>query len=191
MVPQSNFDNLSKLFKDHFAKNRPSLLLEQQLAERSMMKDENIEIYIMDIDRRCKILAKSEKDKNAALMRGLHPTTRIFVMQQNPKILIEAVQVARLCADSISVIPSKSKELSEMMEVIKDQSAAILDLKRQMDTTEGKVSATISAKGDVTCQLCNKKGHAARECYTLCDHGKKVPEKMNFENATILANKDT
>ena len=167
VAPQSNFDNLSKLFKDHFAQNRPSWLLEQQLAERNMSKDENIEIYIMDIDRRCNILAKSEKEKIAALMRGLHPTIRMFVMQQNPKTWVEAVQAARLSADSISAIPSQSKELSEMMAVIRDQSAAILDLKRQMDTAEAKVCATTSAKSDVTCQLCNKKGHAARECYTL------------------------
>ena len=82
------------------------------------MKDENIEIFIMDIDRRCYILAKSEKEKNAALMRGLHPTIRMFVIQQNPKTWIEAVHAARLSADSISAIPSQSKELSAMIEVI-------------------------------------------------------------------------
>ncbi|VDI02617.1 Hypothetical predicted protein [Mytilus galloprovincialis] len=100
-----NPETLFQAFKDHFQNIYPKWLLEQQLYDRRMREDENLDDYAIDIEKRCILLQKSEKDKVICFIRGITATLRMFVIQRNPQNWQEALHTARLANESVHILP--------------------------------------------------------------------------------------
>jgi len=81
-------------------------MLEQQLYEYQMSPGGDLKKYIIEIERKCSRLKKTDREITTAFIRGLPATLRLFVIQRNPKDFKEAVQSARLAQESLTVIPS-------------------------------------------------------------------------------------
>ncbi|PIK53662.1 hypothetical protein BSL78_09428 [Apostichopus japonicus] len=66
-------DLLYASFESHFSSIYPKWLQEYQLWDRKMEHGESLDSFILDVERRCSRLKKVDKERTAALVRGLTP----------------------------------------------------------------------------------------------------------------------
>lgn len=164
-VPQMKKNDPGELFKaftEHFTTVHPTWMLEQQLYDRVMQPGEGLELYILDIEKRCQRLQKSPRETVTAFIRGLPASLRLFVIQKNPSDLREAIQSARLAQESLAAFPTFDSG-STLTKALADQQKAIADLKISVEAI--KTSAPVNRiGGELKCQLCDKVGHSAKQC---------------------------
>lgn len=163
-----NSGQLFQQFRDHFGSIHPTWILEQQLYDRCMVPGENLEDYIIDIQRRCRRLNKTDGDTVIAFIRGLNASIRLFVIQKNPRTLQEAIQAARLAQESMTAFPNMMKDntSAELKETLKLQQETITKLQQSIDDMQKvRVNAASGRKPDqIKCQLCGGNGHDAKVC---------------------------
>ncbi|ESO91525.1 hypothetical protein LOTGIDRAFT_175776 [Lottia gigantea] len=167
-------------FKYHFIDSRPNnWLLEQQLYERVMLPGENIENYIIDIEAKCTRLNKTETEMISAFI--LTPSLRASVIQKQPTTFLDAVPYCRLVDQSCSLVPHpqqrQSTNMSDVMFELHSLKSKVEELSLKptsssstnKDTSTEYFEANLAAvqQKTVICQLCNKKGHTAKKCYSL------------------------
>ncbi|KAK3106897.1 hypothetical protein FSP39_002406 [Pinctada imbricata] len=156
-----NTATLFDKFRHYFNTLHPTWMLEQQLYDRTMGSEENLESYITDVEARCKRLNKAEQEKTTAFIRGLNPSLRMFVIQKNPGSFREAVQSARLAKESMTM---SNPTQTEVMRSIEQQGKAIADLTTVLCQMKDRNDPSVKRTRDVKCQLCSKNGHEAQEC---------------------------
>ncbi|PIK61672.1 hypothetical protein BSL78_01376 [Apostichopus japonicus] len=101
-VTKQDPDLLYASFESHFSSIYPKWLQEYQLWDRKMEPGERW-IHLFCVERRCSRLKKVDKERTAALVRGLTPPLRMFVIQRNPKTWEDAVSAARLATEAHSI----------------------------------------------------------------------------------------
>lgn len=188
-----NPETLFQAFKDHFQNIHPKWLLEQQLYDRRMREDENLEDYANDIEKRCILLQKTEKDKVMCFIRGITATLRMFVIQRNPQNWQEALHTARLANESVHILPQFNRtaddqmQISSVMQCIKSQNDTIAKLSESVQKlTVSKNEPAVCAVSGVTCQMCDKPGHIAKNCNQLPRFtGQKKEERRCYKCGTV------
>lgn len=165
---------LHQAFKERFVLNQPSWLLEQQLWSRTMQPTEGLDSYLAAIDDFCARLGKSESDKVTSFVRGLLPSLRTYVIQQSPKTFIDAVQAARLAHESVNMVSPTTGNINAMDTAISCESTSALSRQvqelqeqvkaLQMQPPPGETTVAAAVTSNVTCQLCNNRGHGANDC---------------------------
>lgn len=166
---KGDVNSLLTKFREHFAGLHPTWMLEQQLYERCMRPSESLEEYISDIERRCRRLAKTDKEMTTAFIRGLNSALRVFVIQRDPKCFREAVQSARLAQESLTGFNSvETGASSAVLNKLSDQEKAINELKDVISTLKvhsvPRINKTEHQKPAIVCQLCSRTGHSAKDC---------------------------
>ena len=78
---------------------------------------DSLDVYIMDIDERCRRLQLDEKTKLSTFVRGLKQQLRAYVIQQNPRSFDEATHAARLAQEAVSM-DAVSMETGTKTEVV-------------------------------------------------------------------------
>lgn len=172
---------LDQAFRERFVNNQPGWVLEQQLWGRVMQATEGLDSYVTSIDTLCARLAKTETDRITCFVRGLTPTLRPFVIQQDPKTFSAAVQSARLAQESLTVSTATSTAAASccttltstpsLQEMMAEQKKALDALQEEMKALKATppVIAAAAANPSATCQLCSNTGHSARECRLFTD----------------------
>ncbi|XP_071833748.1 uncharacterized protein [Apostichopus japonicus] len=173
-------DLLYASFESHFSSIYPKWLQEYQLWDRKMEHGESLDSFILDVERRCSRLKKVDKERTAALVRGLTPPLRMFVIQRNPKTWEDAVSAARLATEAHSInnatvsaattrhadqydekTDNLAQQLYEQRKEIQDLTTKVSAMSTQLSTQQ------ISPLDKVTCQICSREGHTALQCYSV------------------------
>lgn len=172
---------LDAAFKDRFVNSQPTWLLEQQLWSRTMQPTEGLDAYVVAIDSLCGRLSKPEADRITSFVRGLLPSLRPFVIQQDPKTFSAAVQAARLVQESFSMsttshsspsIPVTTSAtvnaltpMTSLVETVAQQAKEIQQLKDKLQSLSVQPAVVAAVHtSNVTCQLCQNTGHSATDC---------------------------
>lgn len=163
---------LNAAFKERFINNQPAWVLEQQLWSRVMSPTEGLDSYVTAIDTLCARLQKSNADRIMSFVRGLTPSIRPFVIQQDPKSFSAAVQSARLAQESMAITagtPVSASPQASLVEAMELQSKEMAELREQLKALKPAqpTVAAAAAGQDTICQLCDKPGHSATTCQTF------------------------
>ena len=94
-ITKQNKEHLIQAFHDRF-ENAIPWLQEQRLWSQQMLPHEKLKDYIYDINALCAELRKSDNDRMMCFIRGLPHSLRALVVQRQPAIWREAIDVARL-----------------------------------------------------------------------------------------------
>ena len=98
-----------------------------------------------------------------AFIRGLTGSIRMFVIQRNPRHFNEAVMSARLAQESLTV-PGPTNTI---LDRLSDQEKTLKDLTEEISTLKSAEHVPRINKNSeyrLSCQLCGKNGHSAKEC---------------------------
>ena len=179
----SDVQKLDSAFRDRFITNKPAWVLEQQLWGRTMQPTEGLDAYITAIDSLCARLQKPDVDRITSIVRGLTPSLRPFVIQQDPKTFSAAVQAARLVPESMSMATilestpqaqetsvSSLQPSSSLADAISQQAKELQELKEQLKTITAQ-PVVAAASVHITCQLCRNTGHSATDCQLYINRG--------------------
>ena len=165
-----NANQLYESFIKHFQTKQPTWVIEQTLWNKTMQVGDNLEQYISSIQSLAERLGKSEREKMSSFVRGLPAHLRVTVVQNDPKTFEEAARCARLSQEALTIITNSdgtnvmSPELNTFMERQQSSIDQLTKIIIAMQMEKSEVCA-ISDRPKITCQLCDKVGHSAKQCF--------------------------
>ena len=80
---------------------------------RDQRPDETVEEYDADMKRKAKDVHAAEEMARFAIMRGLRPRLKAYVMQQNPQTVTDQLDAAKVAEATINTSQSSMTELME------------------------------------------------------------------------------
>ena len=106
---KNNAALLFNSFTQHFTSLQPKWILEQQLWNKFMTRNETLDNYISEIDCLATRLKKTESDKCNIFVRGLLPELRVSVIQQKPTSWVECIQAANTAMEAFAISSTPAK----------------------------------------------------------------------------------
>jgi hypothetical protein len=94
---------LFQSFNQQFTNQQPHFLLEQQLADRKMMPGESLDSYIYFIEKQCRTLEKTDREKVIIFIRGLPNDLKTGVLLQRPQNWHETIDAARIAQQTVVI----------------------------------------------------------------------------------------
>ncbi len=167
---KATWEAFKTAFLEAFGGSETQWLLEQKMEDRKMLPGETVETYINDVRKLGNRAGASDTDIKRALVRGLTPELRSFVISQNPKTLDETIskikigETAKVGEGSAALNSATVKELKTHLQKWEDdQKKALASIK--MDIKEASpYNGGSMDRNSMRCFNCNMPGHFAKEC---------------------------
>ena len=96
-----------------------------ELADRKQQPTETVEAYLVDIEKLCCQLRKSQEERMEAFIRGLLPNIRAHVIKAHPKTVEEAITQARLAQSTSAPTTNPPTEVNSAIKQLADQISAL------------------------------------------------------------------
>ena len=106
-----------------------------ELADRKQQSSETVEKYLVDIEKLCCQLKKTQEERMEAFIRGLLPTIRSYVIKAHPKTMDEAVTHARI-AQSTASHDIPPTEVNSAIQQLTDQISALQNQLKTIAATQ-------------------------------------------------------
>ena len=100
---KATFENIKIKFKATYLSQSKNWLTTQKLENRKLLSGEKAEIYIQDIMQMANNIGMTEKEKQAALIRGLSPKLKSHLITHNPQSLAETIERIYLSETALSL----------------------------------------------------------------------------------------
>ena len=133
---RSDYDAVVDRFRAKYAPAPISLWRRaSELWNRDQRPDESAEDYVSDMMRKARDVGAEPPMTRYAIVRGLRPQLRTYVMQQNPTTTAELLDAAKVAeATIVDSGPSVSSEILEAISRLEQRVAAPVDTMRRVDT---------------------------------------------------------
>ena len=122
-----SFQDLAKLFTDHFLNKSHDFFIRHDLGNRKQLASESVSDFAAQIQKQGRRLGIPPQEQTHLFIQGLQPVVREHVLLNNPKSFDEAVSLATVKAKVVKQLPPVSVITPE---VISDLTSAIKDLKQ-------------------------------------------------------------
>ena len=167
---KATWEAFKTAFLEAFGGSETQWLLEQKMEDRKIAAGETVETYINDIRKLANRAGASDTDIKRALVRGLRPELRSFVISQNPKTLDDTIskikigETAKVGESSTSLNSATVAELKTHLEKLEEsQKTTLASIKMDLKNAAPQGGGSMD-RNQMNCFNCNMPGHFAREC---------------------------
>ena len=115
-----DYDQLTEALRKRFGVEQLEFLERQELSDRKHKPGEDLESYIDDINKLCKKLNLSPKDRLHFFVQNLEPSLRDYVILGHPKTYDEAEHLARLKSSLAGNKIARAQNDAELKQVVID-----------------------------------------------------------------------